>query len=195
MNQRVDAPDEQPVMEYGSVTITIDHSRHTRMQEDGENALEHIFSNFSAHEQLLKQIDYFANTTLEGQNLLRLPSVLHTIAYFGPDTSTIWLYNPSTRLTNIILSTGTYGEFMDEYGGVYGADTAILALATGMTMDCQSKGISSVLVPIVVGHDPMRPQVISAEEAMKDPGSTDLVKLIAGLAAQKEAADSDYEKA
>lgn len=185
---KVEPPVEQPVMEYGSVTLTIDHSRHTRMQEDGENALEHIFSNFSASEQLLKQIDYFANTTKEGQNLLRLPSVVAVLARFGEDPSTIWLYNPSTRLSNIILSTETYGDFCDEFGGIYEADAAILALATGMTLDCQAKGINTVLVPIVVGHDASRPTVISPAEVLADPMSDPIAKLAAQLVSQGEEA-------
>lgn len=181
---RVEAPAASPTMEYGSVTLTIDHSRHTRMQEDGENALEHIFSNFNAAEQLLKQIDYFANVTKEGQNLTRLPDVINVLARYGNDPATIWLYNPSTRLTNIILSTETYGEFCDEFGGVYGADAAILALATGMTLDCQTKGLNTVLVPIVVGHDPERPQVISPAEVLADPASGPVAKLAAQLVTQ-----------
>ena len=187
MNKRVEQAPEAPSKEYGSVTLTIDHSRHTRMQEDGENALEHIFSNFSAAEQLLKQIDYFSNVSREGQNLTRLPSVIETISRFGDDPSTIWIYNPSTRLTNIILSTETYGEFCDAFGGIYEADAAILALGIGMVMDANSKGRDTVLIPVVVGNDPNRPQVLSPQEVLEDKSASPVARLAAQLVQQQSA--------
>jgi hypothetical protein len=132
----------EPLNEYASVTVTIDHLIRDG-HPDGHVVVKDVWSTETAVESLLAQIDYFQDNAI-----IRRPGICSMIAK-GEEKAAVFVYEVNEGQTNVIVDAALWDECLAREKTVLGAHASFITLAADMKRQASVQGLTERVLAFI----------------------------------------------
>lgn len=132
----------QPLNEYASVTISIDHLAHDA-HPDGHVVVKNVWSTETAVESLLAQFAYF-----DDDAIIRRPGILSMIAQ-GEVKAAVFVYEVREGLTNVIVDSILWAECLEREKTVLAAHASLMTLAADLKRQAAAAGLNERVLAFI----------------------------------------------